>query len=297
MKDFFDLQLCVSEGVRPGKRFQKIAENQPGLNIGDLVNSMEDKAVEIKSWEECKRILTDCYSCQSEDEQRKENYFNFWAKFEEIKIIGLFDPKDGKYIARCLLNVKKGTYAPVYGIYHFLLEARLIFAGYQKGGIISRERAELALCKLGVQPDYPVWDAPKSISKRTRVIMGKPKGLPPKYWKNRIKNFRSDYRIVPKRKEWELYKKRNKYQKKIEKAQKSWGKYLAKAAKHGVDQYGNVVYWQVTTLPINKFYFKIEKDRTLYRDSTIFLDNAKMFLEECLIEKAGYYRKNRAITY
>jgi hypothetical protein len=73
-------------------------------------------------------------------------------------MLAMFDRETNTYVARCLVNFKEGTYAPVYGPCHYLLEARLKFSGFVEGMLVPLSELESALTVIrseGLRVKYP----------------------------------------------------------------------------------------------------------------------------------------------
>lgn len=167
----FDLAIAIPAGRKAGKYLQKI---YPVPDLSSLVKSLEYEGAEFKNALDYEDALTDCQSCQS---GRHELFYRVYSQLPDIRFVGLTD-KLGDVVARCLINVRRGTFAPTYGKYHFMLEQRLIFAGYEPGQIVDLKDVRPLLNRT-ILPATPPDKFPASLKKAETIRYTKPE--PPKY--------------------------------------------------------------------------------------------------------------------
>jgi len=138
MKNFFDTNINIPAIKKAGKYLQKVKKVK---DLSALVKSLDFCVVELTTQDDYMTALTSCHSCQSNSIAIKKFFFDTYSKISKIKFIGLID-KQGTIYARCLVNPRKCTYAPVYGQFHYMLQARLDYAGYRAGAIIEKKEIE-----------------------------------------------------------------------------------------------------------------------------------------------------------
>jgi hypothetical protein len=132
----FDIE--IKKGVKPAKFLNKQLKNE---NLArEIAESLKYKIKIVDNLKDCRRVLEDCRSCQSDNENQ---YFNVWNSIKDISIIGLFDGE--KYVARCIINETAKKFLPIYGEKHFLLKARLEFFGFKPGEVTSIEKIKEVL--------------------------------------------------------------------------------------------------------------------------------------------------------
>ncbi len=139
----YDLILTIPVDVRPGKFLRRFAPEGFGQDFSALVESVKYTIAGLDCladgngnvWDDA---LLSCPSCQSKTQSRRDQYREVWRSLAHtgVVVIGLFDD-NRTCLARCVVNPRTQAYAPVYGPLHYLMEARLRYAGYQYGPVCS----------------------------------------------------------------------------------------------------------------------------------------------------------------
>ena len=158
----FDLHINIPAGRKAGKYLQKVAGKGHNMDIKSLVESLNYSITVARTGEDFTDLLNDCHSCQSNDMKAQKLYRDVWSSVEGVVVIGLMDDTSFEYMARCIVNPKWGTHAPVYGPKHYLLEARLKYAGYSKGAVAPLEDVQQAVDRFAGTVEEGLKDAPKS---------------------------------------------------------------------------------------------------------------------------------------
>ena len=150
----FELYICIPAGRKAGKFLAKIMGEEPKF-LSDLVKGLDSRYVYgvVSSRNEAAVALQQCHSCQSDNSSQ---YWNVWTQIG-CTMLAMYDTVTNTYVARCLVNFKTGTYAPTYGPCHYLLEARLQFAGFEEGMLVEQSEIEAALTlkQEGLKVKYP----------------------------------------------------------------------------------------------------------------------------------------------
>jgi len=139
MKTTCNLSVSVPEGRRPGKFLGRLAPTR-FYKLSELVESLTYHVQTCESEQDYRLTAIECHSCQSKDPGM---YANVWLAVQNVNLIAL--TKGDKIVARTLVNWHKGTFAPIYGAKHYLLEARLRFVGLKPGAVASLPEVEKAL--------------------------------------------------------------------------------------------------------------------------------------------------------
>jgi hypothetical protein len=168
MKTFFDLQITIPEGRKPGKYLQKTYNNINDLS--SLVRSLDYCPVEFETKDDFLLALTYCHSCQSKG-NAPDLYYQVYSTLPNIKLIGLL--KADKPTARVLINTKTSTFTRIYGPKHFLLKERLLYAGYKEGSITDVKEIS-PLLETVIEPSCPISKFPKSLKKVKQFIFTYP---------------------------------------------------------------------------------------------------------------------------
>lgn len=170
------LNIKIPPGRRPGKVLRRLAPEGFGQDFSALVESLDYEVSCLTDPSEIDQALISCRSCQSRAGAR-ELYIDFWGLITEVTMIGLVD-QDGVFVARCLINEARKSFAPIYGDKHYLLEARLRFSGFRKGDILDRSLDEVEALVRKIRPPRtlpPTWrdrppKFPPEIRRETRQL-------------------------------------------------------------------------------------------------------------------------------
>lgn len=161
----------IKEGRRPGKVIRKKAPKGFGEDFSAIVESLKyevEEVVETYDWNEA---LISCNSCQSKNKETRELFRKVWGNIPKVSFINMFEKTTGNVVARCLINKKKKTHAPVYGEKHFLLESRLKFFGFEKGELVPTDVLENEVKKQIKNSCNYSKDFPKSeIETKTEIL-------------------------------------------------------------------------------------------------------------------------------
>jgi hypothetical protein len=321
MNSFFDLNIVIPAGRKAGKYLQKIF---PVNDLSALVKSLEYCAVVFESKKDYFSALDSCHSCQSGDAQA-ELFYRVYSQLSNIRFVGLI-ASGGTPVARCLINVKKCTYAPIYGRGHFMLEQRLQFAGYRPGDIATIEEiqpfldtVEKPVCspdtfpkstiktKLNMycmpeKPRYPVRISKNILAEKINAAEEFCFEVPEKAYFSAIKKNKGrmvrkyspeniDIKIFQAIDMWRGYVGEEiaalaTYKREKRKYDKAYKKY-APEVKHGQVFYKNIEY----LAPVKETYFLRETESTEWFATTFYLDSEKSFLNRSITVPAGWYKK------
>ncbi len=167
MKTFFEGIVNIPAGRKAGKYLQKIASVD---DLSALVKSLPFPVVVLDNREEIVESLRQCHSCQSHN-HAIDTYIDTWTHVPGVQVVAMMDNQE--IMARCLVNPSMGTMAPCYGEKHYMLHARLDFAGFENGPIASRADVMTAL-EAAMQPNlntFPSWFSDKKPPNPGRAIV------------------------------------------------------------------------------------------------------------------------------
>jgi len=271
---FNRLEVNVPVGLRAGKYLQKIIikEGLKDINLPSLVEGLNSVfefslAENYKDWEEA---LNNCHSCQSDD-SIKELYHNVWTKMGvNLAIVR----KGGKIVGRCLVNVETNKMAQTYGEFHYILQARLKFAGFSEGELIAYSEIQEELQNMQDKKD--------SMGHEKR-----PKSKTYAYEETLRDNSEEYKRLLHNRKIWRgMFDYDNETSQKIS-AQR---RYLKHIRKQGLKIGDPVTVKVVTTRPISDEW-EYFKESTSVESSEIYLDFTRSFVQVVSNKKASWYKK------
>jgi hypothetical protein len=271
---FDKLEINVPVGLRAGKYLQKIIikEGLKDINLPSLVEGLNSVfefslAENYKDWDEALRF---CNSCQS-GEHTKELYHEVWTR---LGISLAIVRKGGVIVGRCLVNVETNKMAQTYGEFHYILQARLKFAGFSEGELIAYEEIQEEMQERQDKKDS----------------MGHEKRPKSKtyYYEETLRDNSEEYkRMLLDRKFWRsMYDYDNEVSQKIS-AQR---RYLKHIRKQGLKIGDPVTVKVVTTRPISDEW-EYFKESTSVESSEIYLDSTRSFVQVVSNKKASWYKK------
>jgi len=305
----YDFNIVIPGNRKPGKYLQKILGDNHGINLGSLVDSLKMEPVLAKNQEDYFDLLKDCHSCQSSN---KEEFWDVWSNVPGIKLIGLYNPETMDYVARCLINPKEGTFAPIYGSGHYLLEARLLFAGYKSGTITERGIIQEILEDLYRKENSPIKGIPKSKVVKEKITLDHPlikfmgngkvvysdrSGIKLEEWKILLKKVGTNFSWYD---FWyDFWDENLKYhegwfpfQESLETYKKDMKKFRSKCKKYGQSMESDSIEYTITKrIPISEEWEFLEKYEE-FVESKLYLDSTREFIKFNLSQGKGWFKKN-----
>jgi len=260
------LEVKVPEGLRAGKYLQKQIQKEglENINLPSLVEGLDKKYqfLYAESRQDWYDALEDCHSCQSDFSAQ---YYTVWAQLG-IQLVTLFEGCE--IVGRCLINEEEGTMAKCYGPKHYILQARLEFAGFSEG-VLKDEIDIIEILEVL---------HPKDESHETDFSETPPKSKV--YLKNEVLSDQSEIIEAYKIENWDvphIVKKRQK-------------RYL-KACKEQNCKVGDPLIVEVKTVrPISDEWRWCEKGRTTI-ETNFYLDAVRDFIWLSAKMKAGWYKR------